>query len=335
MEAVDAVAIYDDETPLRVVEALRPDVLAKGADWPLDQIVGRAEVEATGGRVVRIPLVEGRSTTAILERIRTAVTAWTDRVRASSAVRAAREALHRPAASTLGGDGSARLLLPPLIADGPLIVVVPTEREVDRVALDLRTLAAEPASRARCCPFPRPVRSRTAGLPRHPGVALERARRAARRGRGVPCARWWRRPRACSAPRSAATSSRPVRSRSRPARSSSRDAPGSARRGRLPPRGSRHRTRPDGPPRRRLRPVPARPRVAGPRRILRRHRGEPAGVRSRHPAHGRRAGRGRHHAALGRVRAALGDGAPARAACRSASTRRPPAPSRRRSRGAS
>jgi rfaE bifunctional protein nucleotidyltransferase chain/domain len=71
MAAVDAVAIYDDETPLRVVQALRPSVLAKGADWPLDQIVGRAEVEATGGRVVRIPLVEGRSTTAILERIRT------------------------------------------------------------------------------------------------------------------------------------------------------------------------------------------------------------------------------------------------------------------------
>jgi rfaE bifunctional protein nucleotidyltransferase chain/domain len=70
MEAVDAVAIYDDETPLRVVEALRPDVLAKGADWPLDQIVGRAEVEALGGRVVRVPLVPGRSTTAILERIR-------------------------------------------------------------------------------------------------------------------------------------------------------------------------------------------------------------------------------------------------------------------------
>jgi rfaE bifunctional protein nucleotidyltransferase chain/domain len=70
MEAVDAVAIYDDETPLRVVEALAPDVLAKGADWPLDQIVGRAEVEAQGGRVVRVPLVPGRSTTAILERIR-------------------------------------------------------------------------------------------------------------------------------------------------------------------------------------------------------------------------------------------------------------------------
>jgi D-beta-D-heptose 7-phosphate kinase/D-beta-D-heptose 1-phosphate adenosyltransferase len=70
LAAVDAVAIYDDETPLRVVEALSPQVLAKGADWPLDQIVGRAEVEAAGGRVVRIPLVDGRSTTAILERIR-------------------------------------------------------------------------------------------------------------------------------------------------------------------------------------------------------------------------------------------------------------------------
>lgn len=70
MAAVDAVAIYDDETPLRVVQALRPGVLAKGADWPLDQIVGRAEVESSGGRVVRIPLVEGRSTTTILERIR-------------------------------------------------------------------------------------------------------------------------------------------------------------------------------------------------------------------------------------------------------------------------
>lgn len=71
MEAVDAVAIYDDETPLRVVVALRPAVLAKGADWPLAKIVGRAEVESSGGRVVRIPLVEGRSTTAILQRIRT------------------------------------------------------------------------------------------------------------------------------------------------------------------------------------------------------------------------------------------------------------------------
>jgi len=70
LDAVDAVVIYDEPTPLQVIEALRPDVLVKGADWALDQIVGREEVEAWGGRVVRVPLVPGRSTTGILERIR-------------------------------------------------------------------------------------------------------------------------------------------------------------------------------------------------------------------------------------------------------------------------
>jgi rfaE bifunctional protein nucleotidyltransferase chain/domain len=70
LDAVDAVVVYDEPTPLRVIEALLPDVLVKGADWALDRIVGREEVEAAGGRVVRVPLVEGRSTTRILERIR-------------------------------------------------------------------------------------------------------------------------------------------------------------------------------------------------------------------------------------------------------------------------
>lgn len=70
LDAVDAVVVYDEETPLRVIEALLPDVLVKGADWALDQIVGREQVEGAGGRVVRVPLVEGRSTTRILERIR-------------------------------------------------------------------------------------------------------------------------------------------------------------------------------------------------------------------------------------------------------------------------
>jgi D-beta-D-heptose 7-phosphate kinase/D-beta-D-heptose 1-phosphate adenosyltransferase len=70
LEAVDAVVVYDEPTPLRVIEALRPDVLVKGADWALDRIVGREEVEAAGGRVVRVPLLEGRSTTSLLERIR-------------------------------------------------------------------------------------------------------------------------------------------------------------------------------------------------------------------------------------------------------------------------
>jgi rfaE bifunctional protein nucleotidyltransferase chain/domain len=69
LEAVDRVVIYDEPTPLKVIVALQPDVLVKGADWELDQIVGRREVEAAGGRVVRVDLLKGRSTTALLERI--------------------------------------------------------------------------------------------------------------------------------------------------------------------------------------------------------------------------------------------------------------------------
>jgi D-beta-D-heptose 7-phosphate kinase/D-beta-D-heptose 1-phosphate adenosyltransferase len=70
LEAVDRVVLYDAPTPIEVVRALRPDVLVKGADWADDAIVGRPEVEAAGGRVVRVPLVPGRSTSAMLERIR-------------------------------------------------------------------------------------------------------------------------------------------------------------------------------------------------------------------------------------------------------------------------
>jgi D-beta-D-heptose 7-phosphate kinase/D-beta-D-heptose 1-phosphate adenosyltransferase len=70
LEAVDAVVVYGEPTPREVVAALRPDVLVKGADWAEDAIVGREEVEAAGGRVERIPLVPGRSTTALIERIR-------------------------------------------------------------------------------------------------------------------------------------------------------------------------------------------------------------------------------------------------------------------------
>lgn len=70
LEAVDDVVVYDDPTPLRVIEALVPDVLVKGADWALDAIVGRDVVEGAGGRVVRVDLLAGRSTTAILDRIR-------------------------------------------------------------------------------------------------------------------------------------------------------------------------------------------------------------------------------------------------------------------------
>ena len=70
LEAVDRVVAYDEDTPLEVVKALLPDVLVKGADWAADQVVGRAEVEAAGGRVARVALVPGRSTSALVERIR-------------------------------------------------------------------------------------------------------------------------------------------------------------------------------------------------------------------------------------------------------------------------
>ncbi len=71
LEAVDAVIVYDEDTPLEVIRALVPDVLVKGADWEADAIVGRDEVLAAGGRVVRVPIVPGRSTSGILDRIRT------------------------------------------------------------------------------------------------------------------------------------------------------------------------------------------------------------------------------------------------------------------------
>ena len=70
LECVDAVLIFDELTPQRVVAALVPDVLVKGGDWPGDQIVGREEVEAAGGKVVLVEVVPGHSTTEILRKIR-------------------------------------------------------------------------------------------------------------------------------------------------------------------------------------------------------------------------------------------------------------------------
>ena len=72
LTAVDAVVVFDEDTPHEIVTAIQPDVLVKGADWASDAIVGRDVVEARGGRVVRIPLAPGYSTTAILERARRA-----------------------------------------------------------------------------------------------------------------------------------------------------------------------------------------------------------------------------------------------------------------------
>ncbi|MBW1896261.1 MAG: D-glycero-beta-D-manno-heptose 1-phosphate adenylyltransferase [Deltaproteobacteria bacterium] len=66
---VDYVTIFDDPDPLAVIKLLRPDVLVKGADWPEDGIVGKQVVEENGGRVVRVPLAEGASSTRLIERV--------------------------------------------------------------------------------------------------------------------------------------------------------------------------------------------------------------------------------------------------------------------------
>jgi rfaE bifunctional protein nucleotidyltransferase chain/domain len=71
LACVDAVVIFDEDDPAEIVRRLQPDVLVKGADWAADRIVGRDTVEARGGRVVRIPLEAGWSTSAILEKVKT------------------------------------------------------------------------------------------------------------------------------------------------------------------------------------------------------------------------------------------------------------------------
>ena len=70
LACVDAVSIFDEDTPAEIIRRVQPDVLVKGADWPADQIVGRDTVEARGGRVVLEPVEQGYSTSGIIERIR-------------------------------------------------------------------------------------------------------------------------------------------------------------------------------------------------------------------------------------------------------------------------
>jgi rfaE bifunctional protein nucleotidyltransferase chain/domain len=71
LACVDGVVLFDEDTPAEIIRAVQPDVLVKGADWPADQIVGRDTVEARGGRVERVAVEQGHSTTAIIETIRT------------------------------------------------------------------------------------------------------------------------------------------------------------------------------------------------------------------------------------------------------------------------
>lgn len=70
LDSVDGVTCFEEDTPYRLIQEILPDILVKGGDWPVERIVGRDIVEAHGGKVISLPLLEGFSTTALLDRIR-------------------------------------------------------------------------------------------------------------------------------------------------------------------------------------------------------------------------------------------------------------------------
>lgn len=69
LEITDAIVWFEEDTPLRLIEAIKPDVLAKGGDWPKEKIVGASLVESYGGKVLSIPFLDGYSTTSVIERL--------------------------------------------------------------------------------------------------------------------------------------------------------------------------------------------------------------------------------------------------------------------------
>lgn len=69
LSCVDAAVLFDEDTPHQLIETIQPDVLVKGADWPATEIVGRETVEARGGRVVRVDLAQGYSTSDLIRRV--------------------------------------------------------------------------------------------------------------------------------------------------------------------------------------------------------------------------------------------------------------------------
>ena len=69
LDSVDFVTLFAEETPMTLIQAVRPDVLVKGGDYQLDGVVGRGFVESYGGRVELVPIVEGFSTTDLVRRI--------------------------------------------------------------------------------------------------------------------------------------------------------------------------------------------------------------------------------------------------------------------------
>jgi D-beta-D-heptose 7-phosphate kinase/D-beta-D-heptose 1-phosphate adenosyltransferase len=69
LECVDYVVLFGEDTPLRLITALKPDILVKGSDWAIDKIVGKDVLDTYGGKVKRVSLVAGRSTTNVIDKI--------------------------------------------------------------------------------------------------------------------------------------------------------------------------------------------------------------------------------------------------------------------------
>ena len=220
LEPVDRVVVYDEDTPLEVVRALLPDVLVKGADWAHDAIVGRAEVEAAGGRVVRVELAA--RALHLLDRgahpppvsapptpRRHAAAVARPRRRPAGARGRDASGSRRPAASRFSGpSGPARALVPLLLADPPLLVVVPRERDVEELAQDLRTLAAEAGLAGAVLALPAPGPPPFRGLPRHADASARRAAALLLGARRPGRARSSPRPTACCGRASRRTCSR-------------------------------------------------------------------------------------------------------------------------------
>ena len=99
LASVDAVTSFDDATPAALIEALKPEVLVKGGDWPVEKIAGGRETLARGGRVVSIPFEHQRSTTDLLKRIRK------DRARSRSRPASGTTGRARPPGSRGSGTG--------------------------------------------------------------------------------------------------------------------------------------------------------------------------------------------------------------------------------------
>ena len=82
LESVDYVTVFDQSTPLELIEYLKPDILVKGGDWAEKDVIGRESVRRRGGKVVIIPEIEGVSTTNIIEKVISTVTAQANRLKA-------------------------------------------------------------------------------------------------------------------------------------------------------------------------------------------------------------------------------------------------------------